>query len=129
MKPSLISILLVVCISVFSCQTKNDKVIQLKPKEFNQFLKSNPQLIDVRTPKEFNLEHIVNAQNKNYFAEDFSTLIEELDKEQPVFIYCRSGKRSGKSISKFLNAGFTNIYELEGGILNWKDKGFKTTKK
>lgn len=127
MKPSIIFICLLVCMSVFNCQTSNENVTQLSPKEFNEFLKSYPQLIDVRTPKEFNKEHIINAKNKNYFAEDFSSIIEEFDKEKPIFIYCRSGKRSGKSIEKFQKAGFSIIYELEGGILNWKENGLKTT--
>ena len=127
MKPATIFICLLACMSVFNCQTKNENATQLTPKEFNEFLKGDAQLIDVRTPKEFNKEHIINAKNKNYFAEDFSSIIEEFDKEKPILIYCRSGKRSGKSIEQFKKAGFTKIYELEGGILNWKENGLKTT--
>ena len=129
MKQFLIFICFVVSVSVFNCQTPSDKnVTQLSPKELEVFLDDNIQLIDVRTPDEFNLEHINQAININFFDEDFSKTIDTLDKKNPIFIYCRSGKRSGNSISEFQKAGFTKIYELEGGILNWKSEGFEIIK-
>tara|TARA_R110002049_G_scaffold44064_2_gene129180 strand:+ start:639 stop:1007 length:369 start_codon:yes stop_codon:yes gene_type:complete len=114
-------------IFVFSCQTASDKNITVvPPKEFNMLLNDKTvQLIDVRTPKEFNVEHIENAKNINFFDEDFFEKINKLNKEEPVYIYCRSGKRSGKSAALFKKAGFTQIYDLEGGILNWKSEGYK----
>lgn len=98
----------------------------MTPKEFDRFLNDvTIQLIDVRTPKEFKAEHIKNAKNINFFDEDFSKKINKLNKEKPVYIYCRSGKRSGKSAEQFKKLGFTHIYDLKGGILNWKSKNYK----
>tara|TARA_R110000868_G_scaffold212645_3_gene462523 strand:- start:1455 stop:1853 length:399 start_codon:yes stop_codon:yes gene_type:complete len=116
----------ILSVFVFSCQTAPDKnITRVTPKEFNAFLEDKTiQLIDVRTPKEFKEEHIENAININFFDEDFSNKINKLNKEQPVYIYCRSGKRSGKSAAEFKKAGFTQIYDLEGGLLNWKSEGF-----
>lgn len=117
-----------VSVSLFNCQSSNENITQLSPKEFQSFLNEEIQLVDVRTPKEFNTDHINYAENINFLSEDFSNSIDKLDKEKPVFIYCRSGKRSGKSVSDFQKVGFTKIYELEGGILKWKSEGFKTIK-
>lgn len=117
----------ILSVSVFSCQTATDKNISIvPPKEFNTFLNDKTiQLIDVRTPKEFKAEHIENAENINFFDEDFSKKINKLNKEKPVYIYCRSGKRSGKSTAQFKKLGFAHIYDLEGGLLSWKSEGYK----
>lgn len=127
MKRFLLYIWLILSVSIFSCQTTSNKNITVVPvEEFNTFLKDKTiQLIDVRTPEEFQVEHIENAVNINFFDEDFSEKINKLNKEKPVYIYCASGVRSGKSSEVFLEAGFTHIYDLEGGILNWKSEGFK----
>lgn len=128
MKCLLIFIYSLVSVSFFNCQSLNNNVTQLSPKEFQSFLNEDTQLVDVRTPKEFKADHINYAENINFLSEDFSNSIDKLDKEKPVFIYCRSGKRSGKSVADFQKVGFTKIYELEGGILKWKSEGFKTIK-
>ena len=129
MKRFLIFIWSLISISIFNCESSSGKnVTQLSPKEFQSFLNEDTQLVDVRTPKEFAEDHINYAENINFFSEDFSSSIDKLDKEKPVFIYCRSGKRSGKSVAEFQKVGFTKIYELEGGILKWKSEGFKTIK-
>jgi rhodanese-related sulfurtransferase len=46
-----------------------------------------------------------------------------LDKTKPVILYCKSGKRSKASSIILLEAGFEKVYDLDGGILEWKDKG------
>lgn len=93
----------------------------LGPKQFQTLIGNDSvQLIDVRTPKEFVEGHINHALNIDYFSEDFSAMINKLNKENPVYIYCRSGKRSGNSVALFKKAGFTQIYNLEGGILGWQ---------
>lgn len=107
-------------------EASSKNLTNLSPEEFQMTLNSNTvQLIDVRTPKEFNSGHIPTAVNADFFSDDFSKMINKFDKEAPVYIYCRSGKRSGKSVDEFQKAGFTKIYNLEGGFLNWKSKGYK----
>ncbi|MFD1614388.1 rhodanese-like domain-containing protein [Gelatiniphilus marinus] len=98
----------------------------ISPKETQTLLQNhNVQLIDIRTPKEFKTGHIENAQNIDFLSLDFSEEIKKLNKKQPVIIYCRSGRRSALSTTKFLDAGFTEIYDLQGGIIKWKKQGFK----
>lgn len=78
------------------------------------------QLVDVRTPKEFNELRIANAQNIDFRSPTFEQDIAKLDKSKPVVLYCKSGKRSAKCSKKLQEAGFEKIYELEGGISKWK---------
>lgn len=88
----------------------------------------NVQLIDVRTPEEFKEGHIESALNINFYDDDFEQLIEQVDKSKPVAVYCGKGGRSAKCASYMKNAGFTKIYDLNGGITEWKFKGKQLTK-
>lgn len=81
------------------------------------------QLIDVRTPKEYVEGHIEGSINIDFTDDNFEELIANVDKSKPVAVYCGRGGRSGKC-SKFMKeAGFTKIYDLDGGITEWKFKG------
>lgn len=78
------------------------------------------QLIDVRTPKEFQSGHITGAKNIDFYASDFDEAFHKLNKEQAVYIYCRSGSRSNKASKKLVEMGFIEIYDLKGGFLKYK---------
>ncbi|RED48305.1 rhodanese-like domain-containing protein [Seonamhaeicola aphaedonensis] len=86
------------------------------------------QLIDVRTPKEFEEGHIKNANNIDFYSETFKEEITKLDPNKTLLLYCRSGGRSGKTSKILQELGFKKVYDLEGGILKWKEKGFKLVK-
>ncbi|MDH7444537.1 rhodanese-like domain-containing protein [Aquimarina sp. 2201CG14-23] len=86
------------------------------------------QLVDVRTPEEYAEGHIEGAININFSDENFETLISTVDKSKPVAVYCGRGGRSGKCSAYMKKAGFTKIYDLDGGIIEWKYKGKKTVK-
>ena len=76
-------------------------------------------ILDVRTFEEFNGGHIPGAiciPNENIVSEP----PEELpDKDQLIYVYCRSGNRSKKAAQKLVDMGYTNIVEF-GGIIDWK---------
>ncbi|WP_179333219.1 rhodanese-like domain-containing protein [Winogradskyella costae] len=78
------------------------------------------QLIDVRTPKEYEGGYIANAQNIDFMSPTFDDDIIKLDKDKPVILYCQSGGRSAKCAQKMKDAGFKKIYDLKGGISQWK---------
>lgn len=80
----------------------------------------NVQLVDVRTPNEYNSGHIQKAINIDFFnSQNFQTQFQKLDKSKPVYLYCRSGARSQKAARKLLGMGFTEIYDLKGGYSSW----------
>ncbi|MEO5790268.1 MAG: rhodanese-like domain-containing protein [Gelidibacter sp.] len=77
------------------------------------------QLIDVRTPDEYNSGHIKDAKNIDFYSAEFTEEFNKLDKQKPVYIYCRSGSRSKQSAVKLSAMGFKEIYDLKGGFLNY----------
>jgi rhodanese-related sulfurtransferase len=112
--------------TIFSCKeiSAQHQTKIISPQEMFKLTNSgSAQLIDVRTPKEFKQGHLNRAKNIDFSSSNFFKDISLLDKEKPVFIYCHSGGRSGKSVNDFLNAGFTEVYDLKGGIVNWKSEG------
>lgn len=83
-------------------------------------LSSENLLIDVRTPEEFKEGHIEGALNISILSGDFKKKINELPKQAPVYIYCRSGKRSKKAAIQMDSLGFKKIFDIEGGYIAWK---------
>lgn len=85
------------------------------------------QLIDVRTPEEYSVSHLKEAQNICVTSADFEEKAASLDKTKPVYVYCKGGRRSAKAAKILEEMGFTQVYDLQGGIRNWTSEGFKTT--
>lgn len=77
-------------------------------------------IIDVRTPDEWSKGYITGTDMFiNINADNFEDQIQSLDKTQKYIVYCRSGNRSSKACSIMSRNGFTNLYNLSGGINNW----------
>lgn len=75
------------------------------------------QLIDVREPHEFD---ICNLQGELIPQADVPHSVDRISKDKKVVIHCRSGARSGNMVQWLeKNHGFTNLYNLQGGILAW----------
>lgn len=88
----------------------------------------NIQLIDVRTPEEYQQGHIKNAKNMNVYDANFEKEIQKLDKSKPVYIYCRSGSRSRRAAQVLSNNGFKTIFDLQGGITAWQSSNKSVSK-
>ena len=80
-------------------------------------------VVDVRTPAEYASGHIQGATNINWEG-DFQSGIANLDKTKTYAVYCHSGNRSAQATQAMADAGFTHIYNLDGGILNWIAAGY-----
>ena len=111
--------------TIFSCTLFNNEPInQMNSDELVEFVELNDAiLLDVRTKDEFNSGHIENSLNIDYFSDEFSINVDKLDKNIPIILYCRSGRRSGLSANKIKKLGFKEIYNLEGGVLEWIEQG------
>ena len=121
-------ILFITLISIlfFSCNAQTNKDVKLvDAKEFSTEIKSanSPQILDVRTPQEFNEQHIANATNIDWNGTTFDAQAKQLDKDKTVYVYCKSGGRSAKASAKLAEMGFKDIVELDGGITKWNDAG------
>lgn len=118
--------LLLLPLLFLSCHGQSSKSVQtIDTKLYAEKLKSteNPQLLDVRTPEEYNTEHIDNAANVNWNGDDFAAKANKYDKSKPVFVYCKVGGRSAKAADKLAEMGFKEIYNLDGGIMKWNASG------
>lgn len=80
-------------------------------------------VLDVRTPEEFAEGHLADATNIDFYETSFGDNLAELDKDVPYVLYCRSGNRSGTTAELMRDLGFTEVYEVDGGILSWADAG------
>lgn len=90
------------------------------PTEFKELMAhEGVQLIDVRTPGEVAEGMIEGAENIDYNGADFKQKIDALDRDQPVLVYCRSGGRSGRAAAMMKEMGFKEVYDLQGGYMNW----------
>lgn len=77
------------------------------------------QLIDVREPKEFAEGFIPGAVNIP--LGQLESRLQEIDPEKKVIVYCRSGRRSVSAANLLQEKGYKDIYNLQGGIINWGD--------
>lgn len=108
--------------ALFGVQSpKSDNIKILAPAEFNMAItQKKVQLVDVRTPREFSGGAIRNAINIDVFQENlFRQAASKLDKQKPVYLYCRSGNRSHQAARLLVSYGFEQVYDLRGGYMNW----------
>ena len=122
---SLLSIVVLI-----SCGETNSQVVQnIKAEKFQEFSALNEGIIiDVRTAAEFNSGHIKDATNIDFYADDFESKLKIVRKDVPIYVYCRSGGRSSSAAKKMEKLGFSEVYNLLGGIGSWNSLGFKTIK-
>lgn len=144
-KLNILMLLLVVIFTTFSCAKNTataqnsmpkttENSVQVSPithanaEEFKAKVEGrNVQLVDVRTPKEFNAGHIENAVNVNVFDKNFMEQITKYKTDTPLYVYCRSGGRSMKAAKKLKAKGY-NVINLDGGFIGWSAKGFRAVK-
>ena len=120
---------LVLVLLVAACSSGSDTAtIELvSPSEAAQVIEDDPAglvVLDIRTPEEFNEARLANAINVDYYDADFADQLDGLDKNAPYVMYCRSGNRSSEAVQTMKDLGFVEVYEIDGGIVNWYDAGF-----
>jgi len=81
------------------------------------FTNQEAVIIDVRTVDEFNSGHLSRAERVDWQLIQSAAIDMNLDKDEPILLYCRSGNRAGKAKSLLEKMGFTNVHNL-GGVAN-----------
>jgi rhodanese-related sulfurtransferase len=128
-------LLALLSVSCDNAQKKNNRVapkaIQIiAPKAMYDVLvnDTSAQLIDVRTQDEFAVSHLKDAQNICVTDTDFKQKVAHLDKAKPVYVYCKKGGRSAQAAKILEELGFTQVFDLQGGITNWQQHQLSTHK-
>ena len=117
--------------SILKRSSKKD-IEEMEPKEaFTEIEKhrNNPDFVvlDVRTPEEYEIEHLNNAKILNVRSGKFEDELEKMDKNKEYFIYCKAGRRSRKAAELMQKHGFTRVVNITGGISKWKSKRLPVT--
>lgn len=80
-------------------------------------------VLDVRTAEEFDEGHLAGATMLDLSAPDFADRLAELDRDVPYLLYCQSGNRSGQARRMMEQLGFSDVADIEGGIVAWVGAG------
>ena len=123
-----INLLSVIFVSL-CCTTHTQKQTIIERIEVNTFetklnTLENAFLIDARTPAEYKSGHIYGATNIDFYqVENMKITFDNLDRNQPILIYCAAGGRSNKTGVLMKEMGFKQVYELSSGINGWRAAG------
>ena len=85
---------------------------------------SNVLVVDVRTTEEYAQGHLKGAINIP--LSDLPLRIGALEHNRPILVYCQTGIRGAQASTILVKAGFTKVFNLEGGITAWIDAGYPT---
>jgi len=117
-------IVLIASVLLLAGCSSSSSTNELSVSEFsNKVAEAGVITLDVRTPGEFNEGHIEGALLVDFQSGNFENEIASLDKSKTYAVYCRSGNRSGQAVKVMSEAGFTNIYNLNGGVIDWANAG------
>ena len=118
-------ILVLLLVIANSCKSQNDKTIAVIDIETmkTEVIGKDVQLVDVRTPGEYDAGHIDDAINIDIMnRETFTEKFDKFDKKKPIYIYCKLGGRSNKASKVLEELGFVTIYDFSGGYDEWKSQ-------
>lgn len=84
--------------------------------------KNNAILVDVRTLEEYEAGHLEFSKNIDFKSDNFKSLVSKLDRNKTIYLYCRSGNRSGKALEIVKTLGFKSTFNI-GGLEDLQAKG------
>jgi phage shock protein E len=104
---------------IVGCTDNYRTTTLLQSDEFQELMKGDVFVIQTHTPYE---GEIVGT---DLIAEDWENMqfYEELlpkDKNMKILVYCRSGRMSSSAAKQLVELGYTNVYDLDGGMIAWR---------
>lgn len=97
-------------------------ITNLSNNEFEEKIKSDCIVLDVRTPEEVEKGVIGTPVVMNFYDKDFAEQLSILDTSKVIYVYCRAGRRSLLAGEILVKMGF-EVYNLTGGINSWIEDG------
>jgi len=109
--------------------TGEPAIADITAEEAHKTMKANPEeiiLLDVRTEEEHEAEYIdmPGVELRNIPKDELENRLGELDKSKKIIVYCRTGSRSNVASKALVEHGFEHVYNMLGGIEEWKNLGF-----
>ena len=104
--------LFLICLLITAC---GDEKRTITTNDAMELIDNGATIIDVRSKEEFDTGHIKDAINIP--VDIIDTL--SYDKNTTIIVYCASGVRSLQAFNELKKLGYTNVYNLDGGLLNW----------
>ena len=96
--------------------------VEISPKKAATLRDGGAFVLDVRTPEEWNEQHIPGAVHIP--LDQLESRVDEIPSDQEIVVYCRSGNRSQAGRDILLSAGFETVTSMQGGITEWKAEGY-----
>ncbi|MFT6211489.1 MAG: rhodanese-related sulfurtransferase [Bacteroidia bacterium] len=125
------SLLVILLVPLVSCGQKNislDEEVKALYKNTVPIISmvdaekaSSANILDTREPEEFNVSHIPNAWMVDYDNFELAS-VKSIPKKDTIIVYCSVGYRSERIGEKLQDAGYTHVFNLYGGIFNWKNQ-------
>lgn len=112
-------------LGLIACNNKaKDNFKNLSADEFERLIQDDDiQVVDVRTVAEYSKGHLAGSININVLDDNFPEVADDLlEKDRPVAVYCRSGKRS-RNAARILDKKGFKVYNMDKGFENWKELG------
>ena len=88
---------------------------QVKVDEVRELIENQAFFLDVREKNEFESGHLINAHNIP--LSELRERMDEIPKDQAVYVHCRSGQRSYNAVMALQNSGFSNVFNVSGSFL------------
>ncbi|RLD01791.1 MAG: rhodanese-like domain-containing protein [Chloroflexi bacterium] len=88
-----------------------------------QLYQDKVAFLDVRTPEEWNAAHVPGSTLLP--LEDLEDRAGELPRDLELVVYCRTGNRSAQAAKILMEAGFTEVYSMDGGLSDWIEAGYE----
>lgn len=114
-----VGVLALMTIFIFVTTSEKDGIKKIDVKTLQNKLENEEiTLLDVREVSEYEGGHIEGAVNAPLSSLDANQL--SYPKDEPIYVICRSGNRSAQAASQLQDAGYTEIYDVSGGMLAWE---------
>lgn len=114
-------------LAFYGCNSTNSQPVSelLTVDEFDKKMQSTEDaiILDLRTDGEVANGMIAGAKQMDFNSGEFSKNLPKLDKSKKYMVYCAGGGRSGKAAKMMYDLGFSEVYDLKGGMGAWTSAG------
>ncbi len=121
-------IIYAISINNVKSQAPNGSTVSVQEVKKSMDSKEKATIVDVRTPEEYKEGHLKNSVLLTLDAIDSESAHALPDKNQTLYVYCRSGHRSTQAVAQLQQMEYTHVHSMDGGITAWKKAGFQVIK-